>query len=221
MVERYLEVVKSKVKVCDLVEQINLFAEEGSIYGDFDSDSLIEDIMMQYKYEINTCTLTLIICKLIAGVRGEDSKKAFIYVKLYDFISKNLGFYDFENFLVIYELFVLSKKEETTKDKGAKSERIIFDEVCEEEVIKKIPTFVSLGKEFQVSNKRIDFLGKCSATNKFVIVEFKKRNKCCVNQLYAYDRMLGGGNILVSLTEKEVTNKYPGIIYISLEEKEC
>lgn len=146
----------------------------------------------------------------------DDDKINFDIYNCYNYASEILGGYNEDLAFLFYELCVFHKKEATEIINGNRSEKIIFKNA--EQIIKKyIPTFTNGIKEKNISGKRIDLLGVCSETKKYIIVEFKKSNRDATNQLYSYDRLLGGGNILVSLTEKEIPKKHNGIIYLDLE----
>ena len=145
-----------------------------------------------------------------------DSKINFDIYNCYHYGSEIFGSYDEELDFIFYEIYTFHKKEETERGNGCRSEKQIFKNAVE--IVKKyIPTFTNGVFNKRVSNKYIDLLGVCSKTGKYIIVEFKKEAKDATHQLYSYDRLLGGGNILVSLTEKDVPVKHKDIIYLTLE----
>lgn len=147
----------------------------------------------------------------------DDWKTRMDIFNCYEKASNILGGNDLELSLIFYELSVHCKKEATEKGKGKSSEENVFKNAIE--IIKHyIPTFSDGIFEKVIAHKRIDLLGKCAKTQKYIIVELKKGCRDATNQLYSYDRLLGGGNILVSLTEKAVPIKHDGIIYLNLEQ---
>lgn len=203
---------KNTVTSLELVEQINFFREQEGNKTELGHNDLLKIIRDEFEEEINLSEFWLFLLKQISN--SESSKESWFLCKLYSFLSKKYDCFNFEIYFIFHNLWCLIKREETDIHSGKKSEKQIFSNA--EEIVKKaIPTFSNGHFNKKVKNKYIDLLGICSETGKFIIVEFKKANKCAVNQLYSYDRMLGGENILVSLTEEEVEIKHPEIIYLT------
>lgn len=80
------------------------------------------------------------------------------------------------------------------------------------------PDYSIIKEEFFINGRRIDILSSCKKTNKKVIMELKLRGSNPARQLRHYDFLMGGGNILMSISETEIKNKEKGIIYKTFDQ---
>lgn len=199
----------------ELLEQIDIFIEKkGAVGKEIEAEIKSEMFKAECDGEVFIDIFFIELLKVSATL--SDFKKNFCFYELYGFLSKKFNCYDDDLSFVFYELSALAKREETELGNGCRSEKQIFKNAVE--IVKRyIPTFTNGIFNKRVSNKYIDLLGVCSKTGKYIIVEFKKGVKDATHQLYSYDRLLGGGNILVSLTEKDVPVKHKDIIYLTLD----
>lgn len=194
----------------EILDQINIFRkEEGNGNNISDKElELIKESIIDFENFDHFC-----IFMIKKSAVSLSTTHSWFYYSFYIFISKKLNRYDFEIGYAFYELWVNLKRDETKLHSGIRSEKISF--LDSEVFLKKhIPYFEVIKYNYQIKNKFIDLLGIDTRSGEKIIVEFKKGNKCAANQLYSYDRMLNGKNILVSLTEFEVKKKHEGILYI-------
>ncbi len=215
MTNRYLEVVKEKAEFefSNFKNELFEFHKEGEYQSKFVEELFLKEYP-EIEIEINGFD-NYVLCMFKFLGSCNDFKTAFKCLEFYEKISKKNNFYDFDTYYSLYEMAVLIKKEET-EIVGNKSEKFLFknaDSFIEE----KMNNFKFVKFQYHINGKFIDMLGICKETGKYIIVEFKKGRRCAANQLYAYDRLMGGNNILVSLTEREVYKKQDGIIYFSKE----
>ena len=202
---------KDTMTSLEVLEQICAhFDENMDTYSDYDCSNLFLHLSKNKGKPYNLDKFYNYLSILCNNINIKD---VFPTIELYAHISKLYNDFDFDFYIVLYEIYV-HRMAPIVNRNGEKKTFLN----CESHMFKIIDSFVFIKKEYYIKGKSIDMLGRCKKTGKYIIVEYKIGAKDGSIQLYGYDKMLGGDNILVNISENNVKNKQDGIIYITKDE---